>query len=58
MCLKQCLNLFAAGDTSLSACAAHIQEMDAVSETMGVLAATDSAQIKAFIPVSIAVHGA
>ena len=58
MCLKHCLNLFATGDTSLSACAARIQEMDAVSEALGVLAAADSAQLKAFIPVCIAVHDA
>ena len=58
MCLKHCLNLFAAGDTSLSACAARIQEMNAVSEALGVLAAADSAQLKAFIPVCIAVHDA
>lgn len=58
ICLKHCLNLFATGDTSLSACAAHIQEMNAISEALGVLAAADSAQLKAFIPVSIAVHDA
>ena len=58
MCLKHCLNLFATGDTSLSACAAHIQEMNAVSEALGVLAAADSAQLKAFVPVCIAVHDA
>ena len=58
MCLKHCLNLFATGDTSLSACAARIQEMNAVSEALGVLAAADSAQLKAFIPVCIAVHDA
>ena len=58
MCLKHCLNLFATGDTSLSACAARIQEMNAVSEALGVLAAADSAQLKAFVPVCIAVHDA
>ena len=58
MCLKHCLNLFATGDTSLSACAAHIQEMNAVSAALGVLAAADSAQLKAFVPVCIAVHDA
>jgi len=58
MCLKHCLNLFATGDTSLSACAARIQEMDAMSEALGVLAAADSAQLKAFIPVCMAVHDA
>ncbi|MCY4390122.1 MAG: hypothetical protein OXC18_23735 [Desulfurellaceae bacterium] len=58
MCLKHCLNLFVTGDTSLSACAARIQEMNAVSEALGVLAAADSAQLKAFIPVCIAVHDA
>ena len=58
MCLKHCLNLFATGDTSLSACAARIQEMDAMSAALGVLAAADSAQLKAFIPVCIAVHDA
>ena len=56
MCLKHCLNLFATGDTLLSACAARIQEMNAVSDALGVLAAADSAQLKAFIPVCIAVH--
>ena len=58
MCLKHCLNLFATGDTSLSACAARIQEMNAVSEALGVLAAADSAQLKAFVPACIAVHDA
>lgn len=58
MCLKHCLNMFATGDTSLSACAARIQEMDAMSEALGVLAAADSAQLKAFMPVCIAVHEA
>ena len=58
MCLKHCLDLFATGDTSLSACAARIQEMNAISEALSVLAAADSAQLKALIPVSIAVHDA
>ncbi len=58
MCLKHCLNLFATGDTSLSACAARLQEMSAVSEALGGLAAADSAHLKAFMPVCIAVHEA
>ncbi len=58
MCLKHCLNLFATGDTSLSACAARIQEMNAVSEALSALAAADSAQLKALIPVCIAIHDA
>ena len=32
--------------------------MNAVSEALGVLAAADSAQLKAFVPVCIAVHDA
>ena len=55
MCLKHCLNLFATGDTSLAACAARIQEMDAMCQALSVLAAADSAQLKAFIPVCIAI---
>ena len=59
MCLKHCLNLFATGDTSLSACAARIQEMNAVSEALGgARRSRFRLNSKPLSPVCIAVHDA
>ena len=55
MCLQHCFNQFAAGDTSLAACAARNQEMTATCKALATLAAMSSAQLKDFAKVCIAI---
>ena len=55
MCLQHCFQQFAAGDTSLAACAMHNQEMTAACEALATLAAASSAQLTDFAHVCIAI---
>ena len=53
MCLQHCFDQFAAGDTSLAACAAVNRDMVAACQTLATLGAGRSAQLKAFAKVCI-----
>ncbi len=55
MCLQHCFQQFAAGDTTLAACAMRNQEMIAVSEALATLGAASSAQLSNFAQVCIAI---
>lgn len=55
MCLQHCFNQFAAGDTSLAACAVRNQEMTAACKALASLAATSAAQLGDFANVCIAI---
>ena len=55
MCLQHCFNQFAAGDTSLAACAVRNQEMTAACKALASLAAASSAQLGDFAKVCIAI---
>ena len=58
MCLQHCFNQFAAGDTSLAACAVRNQEMTAACKALASLAAASSAQLTSFAKVCIAIYKA
>lgn len=55
MCLQHCFQQFAAGDTSLAACAMRNQEMTAACEALATLGAASSAQLTDFAQVCIAI---
>ena len=50
-CLTHCLNMFAAGDTSMAACAAAVRETIATSAALATLAAAGSKHAKALAKV-------
>lgn len=50
-CTSHCLSMFAAGDTSLAACARSVHEMTAVCSALQRLALLDSTHLKSFSPV-------
>ena len=45
-CMAHCLRMFAAGDTSMAACAASVQEMVQACETLSKFAAADSRHLR------------
>ena len=55
MCLQHCFHQFAAGDTSLAACAVRNQEMTAACKALASLAAASSTQLGDFAKVCIAI---
>lgn len=55
VCLSHCLNLIAAGDTSVAACAKTVNQMLAMCDALGRLAAADSPHLTAFAKVCQAV---
>jgi Cys-rich four helix bundle protein (predicted Tat secretion target) len=54
-CLSHCLALFAAGDTTLAACAKAVHEMSAVCGALERLAYADSTHLRALAPACAAV---
>src|SRR5689334_16706028 len=52
-CLTHCLSMFAAGDTSMAACAAAVRETLATSGALATLAAAGSKHVKALAKVCV-----
>lgn len=55
LCLTHCLTMFAAGDTSMAACAATVRETLATSRALATLAAANSKHLNSLATVCAAV---
>jgi Cys-rich four helix bundle protein (predicted Tat secretion target) len=55
LCLTHCMSMFAAGDTSMAACAAAVRETLATTPALSVLAAASSKHLKEMAKVCAAV---
>lgn len=55
ICTQHCLTLLSAGDTSIAACMATVQQMVPTCETLAKLASLDSPHLAAYAPVCAAI---